>query len=97
MTTGSGRKVRTLEREREKREERRERNNAKYYGHLRLCQQPRAVHALRSDQQKPLDGGDERYGQEVGKRWHISSLLSQAQEVRLGKKKTEIIFILNWL
>jgi hypothetical protein len=25
-------------------------NNAKYYGHLRLCQQPRAAHALRSDQ-----------------------------------------------
>ena len=33
------------ERERERREK-----NAIYSGHLRLCQQPRAVHALRSDQ-----------------------------------------------
>ena len=32
-----------------KREEERE-NNAIYSGHLRLCQQPRAAHALRSDQ-----------------------------------------------
>ena len=32
-----------------KKEERRE-NNAIYSGHLRLCQQPRAAHALRSDQ-----------------------------------------------
>ena len=33
----------------QKREERREKN-AIYSGHLRLCQQPRAAHALRSDQ-----------------------------------------------
>ena len=35
---------------RKKRERRREKN-AIYSGHLRLCQQPRAAHALRSDQQ----------------------------------------------
>ena len=35
-------------REREKRERREK--NAMYSGHLRLCQQPRAAHALRSDQ-----------------------------------------------
>ena len=34
---------------RKKKEERREKN-AIYSGHLRLCQQPRAAHALRSDQ-----------------------------------------------
>ena len=34
---------------RKKKRERREKN-AIYSGHLRLCQQPRAVHALRSDQ-----------------------------------------------
>ena len=33
----------------EERRERREKN-AIYSGHLRLCQQPRAAHALRSDQ-----------------------------------------------
>ena len=33
------------------REKEREKN-ALYSGHLRLCQQPRAAHALRSDQQK---------------------------------------------
>jgi hypothetical protein len=33
----------------ERREEEREKN-AIYSGHLRLCQQPRAAHALRSDQ-----------------------------------------------
>ena len=33
-----------------KKEERRRENNAIYSGHLRLCQQPRAAHALRSDQ-----------------------------------------------
>ena len=33
------------EREKEEREK-----NAIYSGHLRLCQQPRAAHALRSDQ-----------------------------------------------
>ena len=31
-------------------EERRREKNAIYSGHLRLCQQPRAAHALRSDQ-----------------------------------------------
>ena len=36
------RKKREREKEREK--------NAIYSGHLRLCQQPRAAHALRSDQ-----------------------------------------------
>ena len=36
---------------RKKREEReKEKKNAIYSGHLRLCQQPRAAHALRSDQ-----------------------------------------------
>ena len=34
---------------REERENEREKN-AIYTGHLRLCQQPRAAHALRSDQ-----------------------------------------------
>ena len=34
-----------------KEEEEREKN-AIYSGHLRLCQQPRAAHALRSDQYK---------------------------------------------
>jgi hypothetical protein len=33
------------------RRERERRKNAIYSGHLRLCQQPRAAHALRSDQQ----------------------------------------------
>jgi hypothetical protein len=37
--------------ERRKKEEEREKN-AIYSGHLRLCQQPRAAHALRSDQKK---------------------------------------------
>ena len=32
------------------RERERKRKNAIYSGHLRLCQQPRAAHALRSDQ-----------------------------------------------
>ena len=36
-------------RERE-REKERKRKNAIYSGHLRLCQQPSAAHALRSDQ-----------------------------------------------
>ena len=36
---------------RKKRERKKEREkNAIYSGHLRLCQQPRAAHALRSDQ-----------------------------------------------
>jgi hypothetical protein len=34
----------------EERERERKRKNAIYSGHLRLCQQPRAAHALRSDQ-----------------------------------------------
>ena len=40
-----------MSRKREEREkkERREKN-AIYSGHIRLCQQPRAAHALRSDQ-----------------------------------------------
>ena len=36
-------------REEERKKEERE-NNAIYSGNLRLCQQPRAAHALRSDQ-----------------------------------------------
>ena len=46
---------------RKKREERRKRErekNAIYSGHLRLCQQPRAAHALRSDQISPPDAGE---------------------------------------
>ena len=35
---------------REERERERKRKNAIYSGHLGLCQQPRAAHALRSDQ-----------------------------------------------
>ena len=35
---------------RKKRERERREKNAIYSGHLRLCQQPRAAHALRSDQ-----------------------------------------------
>ena len=35
---------------RKKKKERRREKNAIYSGHLRLCQQPRAVHTLRSDQ-----------------------------------------------
>ena len=35
---------------RERKREERERKNAIYSGHLRLCQEPRAAHALRSDQ-----------------------------------------------
>ena len=31
-------------------ERKKEKKNAIYSGHLRLCQQPRAAHALRSDQ-----------------------------------------------
>ena len=37
-----------MSRKREEREK--ERKNAIYSDHLRLCQQPRAAHALRSDQ-----------------------------------------------
>jgi hypothetical protein len=33
-----------------KKERRKREKNAIYSGHLRLCQQPRAAHALRSDQ-----------------------------------------------
>ena len=36
---------------RKKEEREKEKKNAIYSGHLRLCQQPRAAHALRSDQQ----------------------------------------------
>ena len=46
-TNPSGRIINETE-EREKRERREK--NAIYSGHLRLCQQPRAAHALRSDQ-----------------------------------------------
>ena len=35
---------------REERKKERREKNAIYSGHLRLCQQPRAAHALRSDQ-----------------------------------------------
>ena len=35
---------------RKKERRKKERENAIYSGHLRLCQQPRAAHALRSDQ-----------------------------------------------
>ena len=41
----SRKKTRKKERKKEEREK-----NAIYSGHLRLCQQPRAAHALRSDQ-----------------------------------------------
>jgi hypothetical protein len=34
----------------EEEERKKERKNAIYSGHVRLCQQPRAAHALRSDQ-----------------------------------------------
>ena len=34
----------------EEREKKEREKNAIYSGHLRLCQQPRAAHALRSDQ-----------------------------------------------
>ena len=34
----------------EEREREEEKKNAIYSGHLHLCQQPRAAHALRSDQ-----------------------------------------------
>ena len=43
----SGRISNEPEEERKKREREK---NAIYSGHLRLCQQPRAAHALRSDQ-----------------------------------------------
>ena len=39
---------------REERERREREKNAIYSGHLRLCQQPRAAHALRSDQYEIL-------------------------------------------
>ena len=53
-TTPSGRISNEPEEER-KRERRREKN-AIYSGHLRLCQQPRAAHALRSDQNTIYSG-----------------------------------------
>ena len=46
MTTPSGRISNEPEEERKKEK----RKNAIYSGHLRLCQQPREAHALRSDQ-----------------------------------------------
>ena len=46
MTTPSVRISNELE------ERKREKKNAIYSGHLRLCHQPRAAHALRSDQFK---------------------------------------------
>jgi hypothetical protein len=39
-----------MSRKKEEEEREREKKNALYSGHLRLCQQPRAAHALRSDQ-----------------------------------------------
>ena len=45
-----------MSRKKERGGERRERKNAIYSGHLRLCQQPRAAHALRSDQYPTLMG-----------------------------------------
>ena len=42
-----------MSRKKEREKERREKN-AIYSGHLRLCQQPRAAHALRSDQNVKL-------------------------------------------
>ena len=39
---------------RKKKEERRREKNAICSGHLRLCQQPRAAYALRSDQNKKI-------------------------------------------
>jgi hypothetical protein len=39
-----------MSRKKERKRERRREKNAIYSGHLRLCQQPRAAHALRSDQ-----------------------------------------------
>ena len=38
------------------RKKERKRKNAIYSGHLRLCQQPRAAHALRSDQNAIYSG-----------------------------------------
>jgi hypothetical protein len=40
----------------EREKERERRKNAIYSGHLRLCQQPRAAHALRSDQNPYFSG-----------------------------------------
>ena len=39
-----------MSRKKRERKKERKRKNAIYSGHLRLCQQPRAAHALRSDQ-----------------------------------------------
>ena len=55
-----------------KKEEEREKN-AIYSGHLRLCQQPRAAHALRSDQF--LEGGQLEF-------WNFTGgLFSQKKEI----------------
>ena len=50
MTTPSGRISNEPEERKKERERERKRKNAIYSGHLRLCQQPRAAHALRLDQ-----------------------------------------------
>ena len=42
--------VLAMSRKKEREKERRIEKNAIYSGHLRLCQQPRAAHTLRSDQ-----------------------------------------------
>ena len=55
MKTPSGRISNELERGEKEREK-----NAIYSGHLRLCQQPRAAHALRSDQNSAHDNGGPR-------------------------------------
>ena len=44
-----------MSRKREEREIERKRKNVIYSGHLHLCQQPRAAHALRSDQFQHLN------------------------------------------
>ena len=43
-----------MSRKRERGKERKKEKNAIYSGHLRLCQQPSAAHALRSDQLKDI-------------------------------------------
>ena len=50
-------------------EEEREKN-AIYSGHLRLCQQPRAAHALRSDQKMPFIVATYVYTSSQGQRTH---------------------------
>ena len=43
-----------MSRKKKKKERRRREKNAIYSGHLRLCQQPRAAHTLRLDQQTQI-------------------------------------------